>query len=35
MFDFRRTHTCGELTGKDAGKKVTLSGWVNKRRDLG
>lgn len=35
MFDFRRTHTCGELTKKDAGKKITLSGWVNKRRDLG
>ncbi len=30
-----RTHTCGELCGKDAGKHVCLSGWVNKRRDLG
>ncbi len=30
-----RTHTCGELTKKQAGKEVTLSGWVHKRRDLG
>ncbi|MGD0341374.1 MAG: aspartate--tRNA ligase [Bacteroidales bacterium] len=30
-----RTHTCGELTIKDAGKNVTLCGWVQKSRDLG
>ncbi|MFA4830566.1 MAG: aspartate--tRNA ligase [Patescibacteria group bacterium] len=30
-----RTHTCGELTKKHAGKKVTLSGWVHKRRKFG
>jgi len=30
-----RTHTCGELSKKQAGKEVTLSGWVHKRRDLG
>ncbi len=30
-----RTHTCGQLNKKDAGKEVTLSGWVHKRRDLG
>lgn len=30
-----RTHTCGELTFADIGKKVTLSGWVQKARDLG
>ena len=35
MFDYRRSHTCGELTKKDIGKKVKLSGWVQKRRDLG
>lgn len=31
----KRTHSCGELRRSDAGKKVLLSGWVNKRRDLG
>jgi len=30
-----RTHTCGELTISDAGTDVTLSGWVQKSRDLG
>ncbi|HOO98828.1 MAG TPA: aspartate--tRNA ligase [Bacteroidales bacterium] len=30
-----RTNTCGELTLKDAGKKVRLCGWVQKSRDLG
>jgi aspartyl-tRNA synthetase len=30
-----RTHTCGELRISDAGTKVTLSGWVQKSRDLG
>ena len=23
-----RTHTCGELSAKDNGKKVRISGWV-------
>ena len=39
MLDFlgslRRTHMCGELRLADAGKKVVLMGWVNRRRDLG
>ena len=30
-----RTHTCGELRLKDAGKEVCLSGWVQKVRNLG
>lgn len=30
-----RTHTCGELTAKNADSSVTLCGWVNTRRDHG
>ncbi len=30
-----RTHTCGQLTAKDAKADVTLCGWVNTRRDHG
>ena len=33
--DLRRTQMCGALRASDAGKKATLMGWVNKRRDLG
>jgi len=33
--DLRRTHMCGALRASDAGKKAVLTGWVNKRRDLG
>lgn len=30
-----RSHNCGELRLTDAGKEVTISGWVQKGRDLG
>ncbi len=30
-----RSHNCSELTDKDAGKTVTLSGWIHRKRDHG
>ena len=30
-----RSHNCSELTEKDNGKKVILSGWLHRKRDHG
>lgn len=34
-FDYRRSHTCGDLRAANINSHVTLSGWVNRRRDHG
>ena len=33
--ELKRTHYCGQLTGKNAEQKVVLMGWVDTRRDHG
>jgi aspartyl-tRNA synthetase len=33
--DWRRTHTCGDLSKADVGSRVVLMGWVQTRRDHG
>jgi aspartyl-tRNA synthetase len=33
--NLKRTHYCGELRAADAGRDVTIMGWVHRRRDLG
>jgi aspartyl-tRNA synthetase len=33
--NLERTHSCGALRKEDAGKSVTLMGWVARRRDFG
>src|ERR1700681_3757640 len=33
--NLKRTHYCGELRAKDAGRDVVVMGWVARRRDLG
>jgi aspartyl-tRNA synthetase len=35
MEQMKRSSTCGELSKADAGKTVTLNGWVNRKRDHG
>ena len=30
-----RTHNCSELTEKDVGKNIKLSGWLHRKRDHG
>ena len=33
--ELKRTHSCGQLRGKDVGAEVVLFGWVHSRRDHG
>lgn len=33
--DWRRTHMCSDLNGKNVGENVCVMGWVNRRRDHG
>ena len=35
MTGLKRTHYCGDLRAADAGKEVTVCGWVQRARDLG
>ncbi|MBQ3045074.1 MAG: aspartate--tRNA ligase [Clostridia bacterium] len=35
MTGLKRTHYCGDLRLADAGKTVTVAGWVQRQRDLG
>lgn len=30
-----RTHYCGELTEAEVGRRVTVCGWVQTKRDMG
>ena len=30
-----RSHNCSELTDKDSGKLVSISGWLHRKRDHG
>lgn len=35
IYGLQRSHMCTELSAADVGKKVTVMGWAQKRRDLG
>lgn len=35
IYGLQRSHRCTELSVEDVGKKVTIMGWTQKRRDLG
>lgn len=35
MGQWRRSHSCADLTAADKGREVTLMGWVHRRRDHG
>ena len=35
MVGLKRSHRCTEVSSADIGKKVTVMGWVAKRRNLG
>ena len=35
MQGLKRTHRCGELSAADAGRTVTIMGWVQKNRNKG
>lgn len=35
MGNLKRTHMCGEVTKELVGQEVTITGWIQRRRDLG
>ena len=35
MVGLKRSHRCTEVSSADIGSKVTVMGWVAKRRNLG
>jgi len=35
IYGMKRTHKCAEVNIGNVGEKITVMGWVNKRRDLG
>ena len=35
MYKYKKNHNCGDLRRSNVGEKVTLTGWVQRQRDLG